>query len=308
MKDKKFWQVHLKWGLILGLLFVAIEVLKMFARKVDYQASQLLDIAMIIGVILALYHGVREYKENYPDRLSFAKAFRSALVMSVVAAAVIFCYDIFHYSVIEKDGLQRKYDAALAKYKSNLTNDTVSNSEIDTFIETANKLIDENRKAVVSDISDNDSLCLEISQGCNVFQQYYSEKILSKPEKDAESYTLGSFLQYARKVLVETLVSYSEQNDGKQSTIYVQKIVQNTNAALVDADPLDVRFEQNKNRVPHYDKNGQYAAISAAIYLLYGMFFGIFVAMFHYRSKNAIDEVPESQEDEDATNEVKTKE
>ena len=62
---------------------------------------------------------------------------------------------------------------------------------------------------------------------------------------------------------METLVSYTEQNEGKVSTPYVQEIVQQTNDNFASIDPLEKRYEENKSRVPRYDKNGQYAAVSA---------------------------------------------
>jgi hypothetical protein len=64
-----FWKIHLKWGVILGIMLIGIELLKMFARKVDYAASQILDLAMIVGFILVLHLGVKEFKETYTERL-----------------------------------------------------------------------------------------------------------------------------------------------------------------------------------------------------------------------------------------------
>ena len=104
LNDKNFWKVHLKWGIILGVMLAGIEILKMFSRKVDYQAAQLLDLAMIVGFILVLHLGVKEFKEVYPERLSFAKAFLSCIVISVIGVVLLFGYDMLHYSVIEKDG------------------------------------------------------------------------------------------------------------------------------------------------------------------------------------------------------------
>ena len=50
LKDKTFWKIHLKWGVIAGIMLAGIEILKMFARKVDYQAAQLH--LVVYGVIL----------------------------------------------------------------------------------------------------------------------------------------------------------------------------------------------------------------------------------------------------------------
>ena len=294
-----FWKIHLKWGVIAGVMLAGIEILKMFARKTDYQAAQLLDLAMIVGFILVLHLGVKEFKEVYPERLSFAKAFFSCIVISVIGAAVLFGYDMLHYSVIEKDGLQRKYAVALDKYKQNLGKDTLTATELVAYTDAAAQMLQTEKDDLLTRESLNDTLRNEIASGTLILQNFYIDKLRSKPEADKESYQLGNFTPYAKKVLMETLVSYSEQNDGKASTPYVQSIVQKTNDTLVSIDPLDKRFEETKNRVPRYDRNGQYAAVSAMMYLLYGMFFGLFVAMFHYTSKKPIEEYVHSENDEE---------
>lgn len=312
LKDKTFWKIHLKWGVILGIMLAGLELLKMFARKVDYSASQLLDLAMVIGFILVLHFGVREFKETYTERLSFAKAFRSCILLSLIGAIVLFGYDMLHYSVIEKDGLQQKYTVALEKYKQNLAKDTLTNTELKAYTDAAGALMNETKESMLGastfaaeaglspdqDTSIQQQMRNEINSGILILQQFYLNKLRSKPEADKESYQLGNFTPYAKRVLMETLVSYTEQNDGKSSTPYVQEIVQQTNDTLASIDPLEKRYEENKSRVPHYDQNGKYAAVSAMMYLLYGMFFGLFVAMFNYTSKKPIEEYVPSENDE----------
>jgi hypothetical protein len=316
LNDNNFWKVHLKWGIILGVMLAGIEILKMFSRKVDYQAAQLLDLAMIVGFILVLHLGVKEFKEVYPERLSFAKAFLSCIVTSVIGVVLLFGYDMLHYSVIEKDGLQQKYTTALAKYKQNLAKDTLTNAELMAYTDAATAMLNEQKEqfcndssvvfkteGCLTDESQQSQIRDEVSSGILLFQQYYTGKLCSKPEADKEQYKLGNFTPYAKRVLMETLTSYIEQNDGKVSTPYVQEIVQKTNEELPSIDPLDKRFEETKSRVPRYDKNGQYAAVSAMMYLLYGMFFGLFVAMFNYTSKKPIEEfVPSENEETETTN------
>ncbi len=309
LKDKSFWKTHLKWGVILGILLIGIELLKMFARKVDYQAAQMLDLAMIVGFILMLHQGVKEFKEVYPERLTFAKAFLSCIVISLIGAVTLFGYDMLHYSVIEKDGLQQKYAVALDKYKQNLAKDTLTAKELIAYTDAATAILNERKAdffngATIKKDSNLTSDTLqqklrdEISNGILILQKFYSDKLLSKPETDKEEYQLGKFTPYAKRVLIETLVSYTEQNDGKRSTPYVQEIVQQANDELSSLDPLEKRFEETKTRVPRYDRNGQYAAVSAMMYLLYGMFFGLFVAMFHYTSKKPIENFVPSQSDD----------
>ncbi len=313
LKDKTFWKIHFKWGVIAGALLAGIEILKMLARQVDYQSAQLLDLAMIIGFILVLHFGVKEFKEVYPARLTFAKAFLSCIVISFIGAVLLFGYDMLHYSVIEKDGLQKKYAVALEKYRQNLAKDTLTATELNTYTDAAAAILNERKEellngATIAKDSDlpTDSLRQElrdeINSGTLLVQQYYVGKLCSKPESDKEQYTLGHFTPYAKRVLIETLVSYIDQNKEKPSTPYVQGIVQETNVQLDSIDPLDKRFEETKSRVPRYDRNGQYAAVSAMMYLLYGMFFGLFVAMFHYTSKKPIEEFVPSDNDDTETN------
>ena len=301
-----FWKIHLKWGVILGFMLIGIELLKMFARKVDYSASQLLDLAMIIGFILVLHFGVKEFKENYTERLSFAKAFRSCIILSVIGAIILFGYDILHYTYIEKDGLQQKYVVALDKYKQNLAKDTLTIGELKDYTEAAAEILNERKESFLEDTTlitegclTNDSMQQsvrdEINSGILIFQQYYVNKLRSKPEADKEEYKLGNFTPYAKRILMETLVSYVEQNEEKSSTPFVQEIVQQTNDTLASIDPLEKRYEESKSRVPHYDQNGKYAAVCAMMYLLYGMFFGLFVAMFNYTSKKPIEDFVPSE-------------
>ena len=296
LNDNNFWKIHLKWGIIAGIMLAGIEILKMFARKVDYQSAQLLDLAMIIGFILVLHYGVKEFKEVYPERLSFAKAYFSCIVISLVGAVLLFGYDMLHYSVIEKDGLEKKYVIALEKYKQNLAKDTLKNAELMAYTDAAAQLMQAQKDSLLTRESLDDTLCNEISSGTLILQNFYTDKLRSKPEADKESYQLGNFTPYAKRVLMETLTSYIEQNDGKASTPFVQSLVQKTNVALPSIDPLEKRYEENKSHVPRYDKNGQYAAVSAMMYLLYGMFFGLFVAMFHYKSKNPIEAAADTPE------------
>ena len=313
LKDKTFWKIHFKWGVIAGALLAGIEILKMLARQVDYQSAQLLDLAMIIGFILVLHFGVKEFKEVYPARLTFAKAFLSCIVISFIGAVLLFGYDMLHYSVIEKDGLQKKYAVALEKYRQNLAKDTLTATELNTYTDAAAAILNERKEELLNGATiakDSDlpadslrqELRDEINSGTLLVQQYYVGKLCSKPESDKEQYTLGHFTPYAKRVLIETLVSYIDQNKEKPSTPYVQGIVQETNVELDSIDPLDKRFEETKSRVPRYDRNGQYAAVSAMMYLLYGMFFSLFVAMFHYTSKKTIEEFVPSDNDDTETN------
>ena len=192
--------------------------------------------------------------------------------------------------------MEKKYVIALDKYKQNLAKDTLKNAELMTYTEAAAQLMQAQKDSLLTRESLDDTLRNEISSGTLILQNFYTDKLRSKPEADKESYQLGNFTPYAKRVLMETLTSYIEQNDGKASTPFIQSLVQKTNEELPNIDPLEKRYEENKSHVPRYDKNGQYAAVSAMMYLLYGMFFGLFVAMFHYKSKNPIEAAADTPE------------
>ena len=116
-------------------------------------------------------------------------------------------------------------------------------------------------------------------------------KITDKKAVDtADNYKMGNFDTYARRTRLETLSLYVEHNEDNSSTPYVKQMVQNVGHQIGKLNPAEVRFEQNKSRVPHNDKPGRYAGVSALMNLLYGMFFGLFIAMYHYTSKKPVTE------------------
>ena len=59
MKQKKAYLSTLKWGAILGVMLAVFELVKMYARRVDYAGAKVLDLALIIGFVLVLYAGLQ---------------------------------------------------------------------------------------------------------------------------------------------------------------------------------------------------------------------------------------------------------
>ncbi len=286
MNEKKHWFVCLKWGAFLGGALALFELVKMAARNIEYGNAKVLDIALIIAYILLLYGGIKEFKETYPKRLSFSKAFAGCLFISLVGSAVFFCYSLVHYTFIEKDGLVRKHETALENFRRTLERDTISGNELQAYLDTVAVMM-EMQEQQVCDASDaSDSLRAEVHKGIALINRYYGEKMTAMRTLDTtDSYRLANFSQHARNVLVETLQSYVSLNQDRPSTESIMEIVQQTNRQLPSVNPAELRYEQRKSRVPEYTRVEVYAAASALMDLLYGMFFGIFVAMFHYKSK-----------------------
>ena len=291
MKNRNPWLVCVKWGALLGVALSIFELVKMVARNVEFEGAKMFDIAIIIVFILLIHGGVKEFKEKYPQRLSFAKAFLACTLISFVGAVIFFGYDMLHYTVIDKDGLAKKYDKALNNFRAVIERDTISSAELNVYLDTVRVMMEEQEILVCQDNTLTDSLRTDVHRGTQLIERFYDEKMSARRAADtAHNYQMVNFAPYARRVLVETLQLYVAQNENESSTRYVEQVVQQTNSKLATVNPVDDRFEQNKSHVPHYDKAITYASVSAMMDLLYGMFFGLFVAMFHYRSKNPIEE------------------
>ncbi|MBR3571829.1 MAG: DUF4199 domain-containing protein [Bacteroidales bacterium] len=295
MKNKNPWLVCVKWGALLGVALSIFELVKMVARNVEFEGAKMFDIAIIIVFILLIHAGVKEFKEKYPQRLSFAKAFMACIIISFVGAVLFFGYDLLHYSLIEKDGLAKKYDKALNNFRASIERDTISTLELNAYLDTVKVMMEEQETLVCQENTLSDSIRMDVHRGTQLIERFYDEKMTARRAADtAHNYQMANFAPYARRVLVETLQLYIAQNEKENSTRYVEQVVQQTNSQLATVNPVDARFEQNKSHVPHYDKALTYVSVSAMMNLLYGMFFGLFVAMFHYRSKNPIEEKAES--------------
>ena len=291
MKNKNPWLVCVKWGALLGVALSIFELVKMVARNVEFEGAKMFDIAIIIVFILLIHAGVKEFKEKYPQRLSFAKAFMACIIISFVGALLFFGYDLLHYSLIEKDGLAKKYDKALNNFRASIERDTISTLELNAYLDTVKVMMEEQETLVCQENTLSDSIRTDVHRGTQLIERFYDEKMTARRAADtAHNYQMANFAPYARRVLVETLQLYIAQNETENSTRYVEQVVQQTNSQLATVNPVDARFEQNKSHVPHYDKALTYVSVSAMMNLLYGMFFGLFVAMFHYRSKNPIEE------------------
>lgn len=295
MKNKNPWLVCVKWGALLGVALSIFELVKMVARNVEFEGAKMFDIAIIIVFILLIHAGVKEFKEKYPQRLSFAKAFMACIIISFVGAVLFFGYDLLHYSLIEKDGLAKKYDKALNNFRASIERDTISTLELNAYLDTVKVMMEEQETLVCQENTLSDSIRMDVHRGTQLIERFYDEKMTARRAADtAHNYQMANFAPYARRVLVETLQLYIAQNETENSTRYMEQVVQQTNSQLATVNPVDARFEQNKSHVPHYDKALTYVSVSAMMNLLYGMFFGLFVAMFHYRSKNPIEEKAES--------------
>lgn len=289
MNNRKSWIACLKWGVVLGAALAVFELIKMAARNVDYAGAKMFDIALIIILILILYAGIKEMKEKFTERLSFAKAFLGTILITAVGSLIFFAYAFVHYTCIDKDGLQKKREASLTNYRELINNDTIKTAELTAFLDTTKSLMVAQESVCTDTLTAE--LAQEVHKGVMMIDKFYAEKLQAKQKLDtANNYKMGNFLPYARLTLVQTLEIYVTQNADKVSTPFVKSIVENTNQQLPTVNPADLRFERRKSEVPQYDKLSIYVFICTMMNFLYGLFFGLFVALFHYTSKHAAEE------------------
>lgn len=292
--NRKLWGICLKWGLVLGGMLAVLEVVKMVARQVEYGSAQLFDLAMIIGYILILYAGIKEFKASYPKRLTFPKAYLCGLLLSMVGSVIFFGYNLIHYQMIEKDGLAKKYDKALENFRKVIDKDTIRSEELAWYVDTVRVLVEAAEKDYLQQNPRPDSVEMDVHKGVSLINTYFAEKVESRRSSDTtDHYRMSNFAPYAKGVMVETLQLYIAQNEQHESTSDVKEIVQRAMVNIGPVNPAQRRFELNKSHVPHYDHAVTYASVAALMDLLYGMFFSIFVAMYHYRSKEPDPETEE---------------
>lgn len=286
MKQKKSYCSTLKWGLILGAGLAVFELVKMCARQINYSSTQLLDLALLIGFVLILFWGMKEFKALYTERLTFAKAYFGCILISLIGSVIFSGYCLVHYQVVEPNGLEKRYEIALDNYKNSIEKDTISAEELSEYLDTIQLIFKVCEHDFILPDTLDETSSTEVHEGVSKIAEFHKRKLEEKRALDTtQSYQLCHFTGFSRKMLIETLVAYMEQNEQKTSTPFVKQIIDQVNVALAEINPVELRFERNKSRVPHYDKTGRYAAIASVMNLLYGMFLGLFIAMFHYTSK-----------------------
>jgi len=303
MEKKSPWTVCLKWGLIFGVAAVAFEVVRMMARNLEMSNQAAGGLALIIIYVLLLYVGIKEFKERYPDRLSFGKAFLACILISTIGCGILFGYEVLHYTKIEPDGMEKRYQTSLANYRNTIERDSVTTAEVTSYLDTLSAAMKSSEEQLVAsqDTTVSDAMRVEIQKGTELLQKYYKASLLNDYQKRNTQtvdtlWNLAHFSQTARRSLMKTLELYLNQNPNAASTPYVQQIVQRSENVMREYSIADKRFEQKKADIPHYTNPITYAGINAFFSWIYALLVGIFVALYHYRSKHPIEDVPVEEE------------
>mgnify|MGYP002620441907 CR=1 FL=1 len=306
MNNRKLWTICLKWGLLFGAAAILFEVVRMVARHLEFSNPAAGSIALILLYVLLLHGGVKEFKEHFAGRLSFAKAFLCCILISLIGCLMLTAYEVVQYTYIEPDGLEQRYAQSLQNYRNTMEKDTVTTEEVKAYADSMSQMLTKQRDVLLNsqDTVVDFATQREVDKGLEMIQKYYVSGLTNDFQKRDMSrqdtlWTLPEFPMKARLNLMRTLELYLNQNPNAASTPYVQQVVQQSEQAMRSYSTADIRFEKKKDQIPHYTHPAGYAAVNSLFSLIYAILVGIFVALYHYRSKNAIDPVPEA--DEEAT-------
>ncbi|MBP5709695.1 MAG: DUF4199 family protein [Bacteroidales bacterium] len=281
---RNWFKTAILWGIVLGAGLSALELLKMLARRVDYPFGTIADLMMILLFIAVLVKCAKTYRDNVCGGLiSFGKAFGLGAGMVGVAFFFSLFYLIIHYSFIEKDGIDRINKAFEQKYQARLAQDTVSMSDIDTYISNSRVILSETKSSIMQD----DTACNTfVDSKIDMIFDAYSERLRKGAATDTADYHYGKFDAYAQKILVNTLEQMLNENVGDTfCTPVLSRTVLASTAALDSISPLQLRLECEKDSVPHYSNVLALGLFNSVATLLYGLFFNIFTSLYIYRKK-----------------------
>ena len=119
--------VALKWGALLGAALAVCELVKMAARDINYDAGAVFSILLLIVIIVFLYAGIKEYRDEVLDGfIRFPKGFGAGAAIIAVSFVVVFAYMMVHYQYIDKNGLERLNTQNVETFYARLEKDTVS--------------------------------------------------------------------------------------------------------------------------------------------------------------------------------------
>src|SRR5574344_462641 len=130
MRKTKF-QIILKWGALLGAGLSLIRLLNFFSRNIEYSFGPVFDLLMIVAFVGVLYACIKESRDKCLDGIiKFTKAFCVGASVVFIAFVAVFVYLNFHYTVIEKDGIEKHNQRNIELAYQKIQKDTITNDEI----------------------------------------------------------------------------------------------------------------------------------------------------------------------------------
>jgi hypothetical protein len=279
-----------KWGGISAVVLALLELVKYYARLIDYPFQTVSVLFFIFVMIGLLYLCIKEVRDKvYGGQISFARAFSNGALMMLVAVLLLFPYLCIQYTYIDKNAVAEMNSRNWENYRNLQAKDTLTAEEFTTFFEhvEAVKNASKNTRhgAVESSSADPQSLESIVDSLLNELLPVTKQKL-----QGIDSVKLGNFVTIAQKEWMNTaavmLNDVAQWENAELSALSLRVAVQTLRDSMPHFAPIDRRMESLKDKVPHH-KTPTAAALSYAIFsvLLYGLFFTIFVALYLYRKK-----------------------
>ena len=300
--------IILKWGGLLGIGLSALQFVKSIAGNFDYFSfGPILDLLLVVLFIGFLFLGIKEIRDNLQEgRIKFSKAYLTAISIAIVAFIIVFLYLLLYYTFFNRESLNKINEENISKYWGKLEKDTIKNDELTFFIqETENRLNDtKNRYLQDSTIECSDV----VTHATDTLFNIYRLRLENKGIHDTAYYRLPKFTPYACRIMMELTESTNFNADSSfiPCLPLFNTIIQQTVAEMQEMNMLQRRFDMGKDKIPQY-----HHPLAAALYfslsvLMYGLLFGIFVALYLYRNNKKDDEeiIENEQDGENVENEI----
>lgn len=295
---KKGSVIIIKWGLILGAGVSLLRFLNSYLSNLDiYPFGPVLDLLMVLLFIGTLYLGIKDYRDDILDgEIKFGKAYLLSFLISLLGFFIVFFYLNIHYSVIDKEELNKLNLRNEAKYIEKIEKDTVTQKDLMDYVRYTQERLA---------ISGSESCNAIISPKLDTLRLYYEIRMMNRKLPDADKFELKNFDGYARKNLVELAEITLQQQDLIDSGCEEEfkKIIAATLSGMEQNSLLNRKIDEGKSTIPRYDNIFAAALYFSLSVLIYGLLFGLFVSLYLYRKKKDPDtEEAEEKDGEDEMN------
>lgn len=286
MRKTKF-QIIIQWGALLGAGLSLIRLLNFLGRNIDYNFGPVFDVLMVVAFVAALYCGIKEYREKCLDGIiRFPKAFIFGTGIVLIAFFVMLLYLLVHYSFIEKDGIKRNNERNMEMAMKRIKKDTITNAEIVLYCQQTDSIVHDYAQKMESAIDTN---CRQsVYSGIERILQSFTTQLTQKRiTPDDPLFRLDSFQIESNRTLMLCLETYLLNDTAADDSCnaLIAPILTNSIDSLAGLNPCNLRFEKEKNKVPHMDSVWLAAPTYSMSIIFYGILINIFVALFVYRKE-----------------------
>ena len=292
---KNLFTVALKWGAFLGAALAACELVKMAARDINYDAGAVFSILLLIVIIVFLYAGIKEYRDELCDGyIRFPKAFGVGAATVAVAFVVVFAYMLIHYKFIDKEGLQQLNQRNVELFYAKLEKDTVSQEMAKLYLHKTDSMMTSTYADMIQQDMIDTACANWTRERMDKMLQAYNDRVLLGFRKDSLGSTYAGFAAFAQHQFLDVyqnLLAIDNTNDNCYQSLSM--LVNNSRSNMEQVNLLDEAYEMQKNKIPHYTSILPVSLSYAFSVLLYGLFLAIFVALYLTKKK---DETPEDSE------------